>query len=875
MTLAEYRRKRDFSHTTEPRGSVKDQRGRAFVVQKHDATRLHFDLRLEWNGVFLSWAVPKGPSANPAQKRLAIQVEDHPLEYGSFEGTIPAGEYGAGTVMLWDRGAWEPQGDPARGLHSGELKFKLNGQRLQGDWVLVRLRGAQRKKGQANWLLIKERDEYASRSTKRDPVAIELTSVKSGRTMEDIANGTQEHTQQNSSPPNRKRAASQPVLRRATLPARRTRLPPGARRAAMPRRYRAQLATLVKQPPEGDAWLHEVKFDGYRMLARFDRGAVHWISRNGQDWTKRLALLSQALHGLPCQRCVLDGEVVVLDDRGVSRFQRLQNVFRDPESAGQPQYYAFDCLYLDGYDLTGASLRERKSLLQDVLTHQWPRQSQLRFSEHHLGDGAALLREACLKGLEGLISKRSDAPYRPGRGNSWVKSKCRASQELVIGGFTDPAGSRIGFGALLMGYFDDEGEFNYAGRVGTGFDDRILAELSKKMRAVATTKCPFSEGPPESSTRGIHWVQPKLVAQIEFANWTEDNLLRQGVFQGLRDDKPARAIKRDNLPEKNMAPTPFAGGHTRRSAHKSMKALPKLTHPDRVLFPEQGLTKQHLADYYAAVAPWLLPELAGRPLSVVRCPEGTKGKCFFQKHPPIGLADHVRRIQVAEKRGQATYLVADDLPGVISLVQFGVLELHVWGARTDRLERPDRVVFDLDPAPDVSWRDVMQAAQGLRAVLIELGLRSFVKTSGGKGFHVLVPVDRRHSWAEVKEFAHAIGKMMADVAPDRFTVNMSKRARAGKVFIDYLRNDRGATTVAAYSTRARQGAPVSMPIEWDELPALKHAAQFTVENALQRVKSLRHNPWKELSTVRQRITKAMTRRVQLHSLGQAQFRDDR
>lgn len=844
MSLTEYRRKRSFERTPEPRGGAKRRRGRKYLIQKHDASHLHFDLRLEWDGVLKSWAVPKGPSLDPAEKRLAVEVEDHPLEYGSFEGTIPAGEYGAGTVMLWDRGEWSPEGDVADSLRRGALKFTLQGERLRGGWMLVRLRRDRSRGGKPNWLLVKERDAFAT--PKADSLDKYDTSVATGRTMPEIEAGTA--------------AKRQSKRGRVTKSRRATKHPrqlDGARRAALPLRPQAQLATLVDAPPEGEEWLHEVKFDGYRMFARVDGDRVKWISRNGLDWTGRMVSLSGALIGLPCRRCVLDGEVVVLDQEGVSRFELLQETLSGERDSAQLIYYAFDCLHCDGYDLTRAPLTDRKAVLQRLIDGQSPRSPQLRYSAHSRGRGHDLRARACTEHWEGIVSKLASAAYLPGRSTSWLKSKCRQGQELVIGGYTNPEGARAGFGSLLMGYYD-HGELVYAGRVGAGFNTESLQRLGKRLQRAEIDQRPFHEWPSGISQRGVHWVRPELVAQIEFSNWTRDKLMRQGVFMGLREDKPAAAVRFETPARKprGVKRAPDENGHARNSTN----GQPELTNPQRVLFPDVGLTKQDLADYYAAVAEWMLPHLVDRPLSLVRCPDGVGGKCFFQKHPPQGLSDRVPRIELAEKQGTDTYLYVRDLAGVRSLVQFGALEIHCWNARIDDDLHPDRLVFDLDPGDDVAWNEVVAAARGLRVILEELNLVSFLKTTGGKGLHVVVPMQRRRPWSEIKAFARGVAEAMTTAAPDHYTTNLAKRARTGKVFIDYLRNERGATSVAPYSTRARATAPVSLPIAWDALSRLEGPGQYPLLTVLRLLKRRRIDPWAEMFITKQSITAAMLKR---------------
>lgn len=659
----------------------------------------------------------------------------------------------------------------------------------------------------------------------------------------------------------------------------------------MPSKIDMQLATLAKQPPVGDQWLHEIKFDGYRIICRVDGGRARLITRGDQDWTGRMPTIARAAEALPVERAILDGEVVALLPNGVSSFQALQNAFRGERS--EPLvYYVFDLLYLDGHDLRGAPLEQRKARLAELLDHNTSR-GALRYADHVEGEGEQFFAESCRLGLEGIISKRRDRAYVAGRGYDWLKTKCVRRDEFVIGGFTEPEGARHGLGALLVGYYERPKRFVYAGRVGTGFSDKLLTDLRKRLERLEQPRSPFADFPPRSTPRGTHWVKPELVGQIEFGNWTDDGRLRHPSFQGLREDKPAGEITRDE-PQETRKLTGTNGRATRESRKKSNHkehqeheekqegktkgtvrsadgkrksstgaaserrenhevAGVRLTNPDRVLYPEQGITKLGLARFYEEIADWVLPHVADRPLSLLRCPEGSRKTCFYQKHVGPGMPDVFDRVSIQEKSKTGDYPVVKNVAGLVALVQMGVLEIHPWGARADDVERPDRLTFDFDPAPEVAWPAVVDAARRLRALLESLELESFVKTSGGKGLHVVVPIQRRHEWPEVKEFCKSVAQRMAREAPERFTINPLKAARTNKIFVDYLRNERGATSVAAYSTRARQGAPVSVPIAWDELKVDLPADHFNVENLPARLARLRRDPWKELTRVRQLI----------------------
>ncbi len=874
MGLREYRRKRNFKKTPEPSGKAAPRRRKGellFVVQKHAASRLHYDFRLELDGVLKSWAVPKGPSLDPADKRLAMHVEDHPLEYGTFEGIIPKGEYGGGTVLLWDRGTWGPVGDPHQAYRAGNLKFILKGEKLRGGWALVRIRGGRRGDDSGrSWLLIKERDAEARSGRAANIVDTKPKSVATGRTLEEIAAAEDRvwHSDRNG---RQRRRGAVPLKLPAALrpaPARRSRghppvsvaHVPGVRRAALPKFVPPQLATLVSQAPSGDAWLHEMKYDGYRILARLDHGRVRLLSRNGRDWTEKFPTIAEAVGHLPAERAMLDGEVAVLQPDGTTSFQALQN-FLSGTGRGQLVYMVFDLLHLDGWDLTGARLEDRKATLERLLAAGDGKAGPVRYSDHVVGDGPDFFAHACRLGLEGVIAKRRDAPYRSSRGADWLKIKCVKRQEVVIGGYTDPEGSRIGIGALLVGLYED-GRLVYAGKVGTGFDQKTLRALKKRLAPLEQKACPFATCP--TGVGRPHWVKPELVAEVSFSEWTADGKMRHPSFQGLREDKPATSVVRE-LPSRVEGVVKMPASSTKRNGHRPVTVVSakgpgeavvagvRLTHADRVLYPAQKTSKRDLALFYESIADWILPHLAGRPTALVRCPEGVAKECFYQKHVATWAPESLRRVKIREKTKVGEYLVVDSLPALIGLVQLGILEIHTWNSVVEHLERPDRIVFDLDPGPGVLWTRVIEGARLIREKLLALELESFVKTTGGKGLHVVVPLSPGPTWDAGAAFARKLAESVAREEPRGYVSHMAKSARQGKIFIDYLRNVRGATSVAAYSTRAKPQAPVSVPLGWDELtPAIK-SDHYTIVNLPRRLAGLKTDPWPKYSKTRQKL----------------------
>jgi len=622
----------------------------------------------------------------------------------------------------------------------------------------------------------------------------------------------------------------------------------GARKSKLPAFVRPQLATLVDSVPQGDEWLHEIKFDGYRILCRIDEGRAKFLTREEQDWTRRFGSLVEAAQDLPAKEAFLDGEVVALEENGVTNFQLLQNSLKENNTAILV-YFVFDLLYLDGWDLTRCPLRDRKKILERILKPKRAKKApnSLRYSEHWISQGDELYQESCRKGLEGIISKKADQPYRSGRSRDWLKVKCSKSQEFVIGGFTEPAGSRSGLGALLVGVHDEQGKLLYAGRVGTGFTQQSLKELRSRLDSLERDSPPFINPPKGAEARGVHWVEPKLVGAVAFAEWTTDNLLRHPSFQGLREDKPVTEITREKV---NHHKNPS-------SAQGNVEiAGIKLTHPDRVLFPDQGITKLELAHYYEQVADWMIPHVKERPLTLVRCPEGHKKQCFYQRHVTDSIGNPIRSIRVKEGRSTVSYVSVDSTPGVIALVQMGVLEIHTWGSRQDHLEQPDRLTFDLDPDPALPWKQIREAAETLRGQLSGLGFAAFVKTTGGKGLHVVVPITPKQDWDRVKAFTKKVAENLVRKAPQLYTATMSKSKRQGKIFIDYLRNARTATAVSAYSTRARANAPVSVPVHWDELAMDVRGEHFNIHNVPERLARLRTDPWEGYEKARRPINDA-------------------
>jgi bifunctional non-homologous end joining protein LigD len=806
MPLEEYRAKRRFDVTSEPEGKAEPAPGMRFVVQKHDATRLHYDLRLEWEGVLLSWAVTRGPSLDPAEKRLAVQVEDHPLDYHDFEDTIPKGEYGAGSVIVWDRGTWKPVHDAAKGLRKGHLEFTLTGEKLTGRWHLVRM---QRKSGEKrdNWLLIKGEDEFARDSGDPDLLDEQPQSVISGRTIEDIGSPTKAPAKPRAKP----------------------RKAPKARARILPDFIPPALATLAAKPPVGEDWMHEIKFDGYRLVARVEDGKTRLLTRSGLDWTDRFGpRITDALAALPVTSAMLDGEVVVEGPSGASDFSALQADLSEGRS-DRFTFWLFDIIHLDGRDLMPLPLDERKATLQPLIPDA--ADGPLRYSGEFDEAGDMVLRHACRLSLEGIVSKRRDAPYRSGRSRVWIKSKCASRQEFVIGGYTPSTTLPQAIGSLILGVFED-GALVHVGRVGTGFTHAIARDVFARLETIRQDDSPFASRLTAAEARDAIFVRPELVAEVEYRAWTADGHLRHAAFRGLREDKVATEVVRES-PSKPAA-----------SPEKPARRRVALTHPDRVYWPDAGVTKEGLADYYAEIWPRIAPHIVGRPLALLRCPEGITGQQFFQKHTWKGARKDITLIRDPSDRPSEPPLVGvNDLDGLLGLVQAAVLEIHPWGAPTADLDRPDIIVMDLDPGEGVDWDRVKTAALELRERLTEAGLAPFLKTSGGKGLHVVAPLVPKAQWPAIKAFTKGMAEAMAHDAPEDFVATIAKSKRTGRILVDYLRNQRGATAVAPYSSRARAGAPVAMPLDWDDLADLGAASQFTVTDAPQHIAAQSADPW--------------------------------
>jgi bifunctional non-homologous end joining protein LigD len=926
MGLQVYQRKRKFDVTPEPRGRARSGKGNQFVIQKHAARRLHYDLRLELDGVMKSWAVTRGPSLVPGEKRLAIHVEDHPIEYNSFEGTIPPGEYGGGTVLIWDRGRWYPQRDAHEAYRKGRLVFTLEGEKLRGQWHLVRMHGRAGEKKEP-WLLIKANDAEARGARDPDILEEQPLSMVSGRSIPEIAEGkgrkrvwrSNKSAKENDTKSSHARASASRSAgarkrspRRAATSKERPKSRANAKKrnakskeprphgAPLPTFVPPSLATLRATAPSGEGWVHEIKFDGYRSQARLEDGDVRLLTRKGLDWTDKFPNVAAAAAKLPARTALIDGEIVVEDANGISTFSGLQAALK----AGDRKrfvYYVFDLLHRDGRDLTDLPLVARKAELARLVGKGL---GPIRYSEHFEGGGAVVLRHACEMALEGIVSKRSDASYRSGRSDTFIKTKCANAQEFVVGGYSPATALPQAVGALVVGYYE-RGRLIYAGRIGTGYTRAVARELWKRLHPLEVDKPPFDEIPPaEARRRDVRWVAPKTVIESQFRGWTWDGLLRQAAFKGVREDKPAKDVVREmpvttgaksvkiasvkiaaesakpmtktsttKMPKAktsraktsrvktSRAKASKAGtakGKTAPKPPSARKTAPtakgegdvRFTHPERVYWVDVGVTKQDLADYYQLAWDWMAPQLIDRPLALVRCPDGTKGQCFFQKHASAGLSEKNLRT-VTDSKGRQIIAI-DDLDGLLSLVQAGVLEVHVRGSTIDHLDLCDRVVFDIDPGEQVGWAEVIAAARDVRQRLAAIGLESFVKLTGGKGLHVVLPIDGA-DWKEAKTFAQAVALAMNADAPQRYVAKITKSLRRGKIFVDYLRNSLEQTAVAAYSTRARTGAPVSVPVTWEELSRTTGGNQYTVLNISKRLGSLKQDPWKDIARVKQKL----------------------
>ncbi|MBN9334935.1 DNA ligase D [Devosia sp.] len=833
--LKDYKSKRNFAKTQEPSGDSpagqKSPRG-SFLIQKHDATRLHYDFRIELEGVLKSWAVTKGPSNNPEDKRLAVRVEDHPLEYGTFEGTIPEGEYGGGTVMLWDRGTWEPIGDPHEAIENGDLKMLIFGERLKGEYVLVHMKGrdTRRRAGppRENWLLIKHRDSYAR---DKDTLTTRFTrSVATGRDFKQIASGapaTKDSTVKDD-------AVWHPDPEKAEKAGQKTRSLAKAQKGKTPAFRPVQLATLVDSVPAGEDWLFEMKYDGYRCLAAVAGDSVRLFTRNGLDWTEQFGALIEPMQKLKIASALIDGEICAFDAKGRTDFSTLKNALSD---GGRLEYFAFDLLEAEGKDLTKLPLIERKTRLEKLLKTA-ARHDPVQYSSHVRGNGQKVLDALCRDGHEGVVAKAATAPYRGERTRSWLKIKCLKRQEFVIGGWS-PSTKRRGFASLLLGSWEGK-KLLYRGRVGTGFSQDLLTELDQRLAGLARKTSPF-EAVPKERARDVHWVTPELVAEIAYTEFTEDDILRHPSFIGLRGDKPAREVQMEKA-----QPLDHDGEEV------AERLGVRLTSPGRVVFPEADITKSDLVSYYEAVAEVMLPHIKDRPLSLVRCPQGRDKACFFQKHDTGGFPDEIKSTQIIEKDGdKQNYFYVTDLAGIIAGTQMNALEWHIWGSRRQSVENPDRVVFDIDPDEGLDFAAVRSAAHDIGEKLKAMKLQSFPMVTGGKGIHVIVPLKPDVEWPDVKAFSKSFAQSLADDEPERFTANLSKAQRKGRLFIDYLRNERGSTAICPWSVRSREGAPVAVPVSWDEVKTLKSANLFSLETAAARAGA--EDPWPDYFKVKQSL----------------------
>ncbi len=972
--LAKYRSMRDFTITAEPAGAVPaaapapaakaapartktNNTGLPFVIQKHAASHLHYDFRLGWSGVLKSWAVAKGPSYVVADRRLAVQVEDHPMEYGGFEGIIPAGQYGGGTVMVWDQGTWWPQPgheNVEAGLRTGSLKFELHGSKLQGKWTLIRMHttkpyagesGRWRSSDKPQWLLIKEHDEFERPATAAPITEEAPNSALTGRTMDEIAHqsdhvwnsketanttGTAWFRQETpealspGAPPSPKapspaklgqRTTEAPTLRitprprstsspgpkplASTLPAAVVATLEDLPREPQPEFLQPQLAQEAEAPPEGPGWLHELKLDGYRMQARKSARGVQMLTRSGLDWTYRVPAVAEAVAQLLPEVITLDGEVVVLAEDGTTNFANLQASFQ--QGAENPlTFFAFDLLHLEGHNPRLLPLLERKSLLAQVLPTADPTTNPtVRLSEHLETNGRVMFEQACRMHAEGIVSKRADEPYQTGRRATWLKSKCLHEQEFVVGGFILSSDGPDRIGSLLLGYYPpaEPGTKTartliYAGRTGTGFTQKQRRDLRSQLAALETKTHAYVSLPAEARRDHPLWVRPELVAQVRFATWTAEDFVRQAAFLGLREDKRPEEVVRESpttapLPKSNNSkdiPDPEPGAAVAPSAPAwrpsrecsqvakdkasgrptpQIPASIRLTHPKKILDPESGLTKQQLADYYWAVAPRMLPHIADRPLSLVRCPDGAGKPCFYQKHVNSMLPPGVGSVMVADKKGgpPEPYITLNTPEALAGLAQMGVLEIHPWGSHNTYLECPDRLIFDLDPDESLPWTTVAEAAREVRGRLKKIGLESFLKTTGGKGLHIVAPIAPQHDFTIVKDLAHRFVLAMERANPRLYLTKMTKAARIGKIYLDYLRNERGATAVAPFSPRARPGIPASVTLDWKELESPDRPA-FIVADFHVWQDRLRRDPWKRIATLKQALEPERLRLLQ-------------
>lgn len=824
MKLEKYHQKRKFEHTPEPKGKIGKASSHLFVVQKHASKHLHYDFRLEIDGVLKSWAVPKGPSLDPTIKRLAVQVEDHPIEYGDFEGVIPKGQYGAGTVMVWDKGKWYKDEEDTQKKKGAGFTFFLEGTKLQGKWKLIEF-----KDDPKNWLLIKAPDDKACSETDYSITREEPLSALSGRALDEIANAQDSTWCETACASMQKKKTPKIILPKLdNLVLKKTNLPNS---------IDPQLATLVSEPPSGAQWLHEIKFDGYRLLCVIDKD-VKLITRGQKEWSDKFADIVKAVKKLNLAGTILDGEIVALDENNRSNFQLLQNALHKKENS-QLAYYIFDLIYFQNYNLSQLELLERKEILQKILPPS--QEGLIRFSDHIVGNGQSVFENACALNLEGIISKNIHSHYMQKRTKSWLKVKCHHRQEFVVGGFTQPHGNRSYFGSLLLGYYLGD-HFQYCGHVGTGFTDHALNMLYELLIKYKTEKSPFDKAISEKNL--LSWVKPKVVVEVEFTEWTKEGILRHPSFKGIREDKFAKTIGKEKLMQ--FKPDALSGEQNKLSS--------VLSSPEKILYPEEAITKRTVAEFYQTIQDWILPYIVKRPLTLVRCPRGITEKCFFQRHLQESdkQSSGLYSVEVPGKIDKE-YLYLKDIKGLLALVQKGVLEIHTWGARIDKLDKPDMIIFDLDPGEGVLWETLIKAAFQIRAELESLGLETFVKTTGGKGLHIVIPIARRYIWDDVLIFSKTFANYLAKKYPSSYTAVMSKLKRHNKIFIDYVRNHQGATAVAPYSTRARPHATIATPLSWTELTPKITPAYYTLATVVKRLEHLQVDPWQRFGTLKQRL----------------------
>ncbi len=832
--LASYKAKRDFAKTPEPSPKFAQKSGNSFVVQKHAARRTHFDFRLDHDGVLKSWAATKGPSLDPSQKRLAVRTEDHPLDYGGFEGVIPKGAYGGGPVMIWDEGTWEAIGDADEGLAKGDLKIRLHGNRLKGDFVLVRMKKDRTGGKPENWLLIKKRDAYAGEGD--EPTEVYDTSVKTRRTMDEIRDGADSAVWTS--------AEAQKKTGEGTRSA--------TRAAAKLPFVKPQLAKLETHAPTGAEWLHELKYDGYRIEARKAGDTVTLFSRSGLDWTVRFPTIDAALRTLPCDSALIDGEAAYVWPSGRTDFKSLQEHIDTPDPA--IHYFAFDLLNLNGKNLREEPLAARKEALRKLMAAKTV-SPVLIYSDHIAGAGAAFLKSVCAEKLEGIVSKRADAPYRSGRSSSWLKIKCTRAQEFVIGGFSKSDVRGKAFSSLLLGTYDGNA-LVFAGKVGTGFTARDADALAARFKPLTRKTSPFAKCP-DAEKKNAVWLSPKLVCAVNFTEWTTEGRLRHPSFQGLRDDKPASAvIREDPIIEKDREDWEFPMNPKTQTARSRDVTFGNvtLTSPDKVFYPDIDFTKRDLAQFDERIASAILPYVTTRPISLVRCPDGLDGEHFFQRHAMKGMNAAIKQVPIPGGESKKPYLYIEDADGLFALTQIGTLEIHDWGVSLAKIDKPDRLVFDLDPDEALDFDILRAAAREVRDFLSDLGFVSFLKATGGKGLHLVAPLTPRAEWPEVKTFAKAVADAFVTARPDRYTANPLKRTRTDKIFVDYLRNQRGGSSICNYSTRARPGAPVAVPLRWAELNRLESGAPYTVKTLPARLNRLKSDPWEGFFATRQSIT---------------------